>query len=92
MKNLKAVVSLGFATLLVISAVAAAFGEQTQAAPKQATRMEAAARTTTYTARRKHQRMAAHLRHHRHPEHMLRTSAKHTKRVPKAKSLSKQSY
>lgn len=32
MKNLKPVFSLGFATLLVISAVGASFGKQTQAA------------------------------------------------------------
>ena len=93
MKNLKPVLSLGFATLLVISAVAASFGKQTQAAPaKQATTTETAAGTTTHSARTKHQRMAAQRRHHRHPAHLLRTSAKQTKRVPKTKSLSKLSY
>jgi hypothetical protein len=75
-----------------MSAVVTTFGTQMQATPvKQASMAEMTARTTAST-HTKRQRMVARHRRDRSSAHMLKSSAKKTKRVPKAKSLSKLSY
>lgn len=90
-KNSKPILSLGLATALFIGAVVTTFGRQMQAAPvKQPTTATTGA--TTSTAHKRRQRRAAHRRHLRHPAHTLKASAKKRKLVPKAKSLSKESY
>ena len=92
MKSSKRYLSLGLATALLMGAVATTFGMQMQATPdKQVSRTETTARTTS-GAHTKRQRVAAGRHRQRYSTLTLKASAKKAKRVPKAKSLSTESY
>ena len=92
MKSSKRYFSLGLATALLMGAVATTFGMQMQATPgKQVSRTETTARTTS-SGHTKRQRVAAGRRRQRYSTLTLKASAKKVKRVPKAKSLSTESY
>jgi hypothetical protein len=91
MKSSKGCLSLGLATALLMGAVATTFGTQMQATQgKQVSSTETTARTTS-GAHTKRQRLAAG-RHRQRYSTLIKSSAKKTKRVPKAKSLSTESY
>jgi hypothetical protein len=93
MKSSRECISLGLATALLMCVVATASGTQMQAMTgKQGSTTETTARTTASTARTKRQRMAARGPRKRYSTLTLNASAKKTKRVPRAKSLSKESY
>ena len=91
MKSSKWILSLGLATTLLMGAVATTFGMQTTATPvKQGSMTDTT--VTTNAGHTKRQTMAVRSRRRRSSAHTIKTSAKKTKRVPKAKSLSKLSY
>jgi len=93
MNNSKRSLSLGFATALLMSVVATTFGTQKQEGPvKQVSMTETIARTTASTAHKTYQRLAARRSHRRYSGQRLKVSVKKAKRIPKAKSLSKESY
>ena len=91
MKISKRYLSVGLATALLMCVVATAFGTVKATTVKQGSMTETATRTTASTPRKKRQPIAAH-RRQRYSALTLKTSAKKTRRVPKAKSLSKESY
>jgi hypothetical protein len=92
MKSSKRCLSLGLATALLMGAVATTFGTQMQATPvKPVSKTETTERTTS-SAHTKRQRLAAGHRRQRYSTLSLKGSAKKAKRVPKAKSLSNESY
>ena len=92
MKSSERSLSLGLATALLMCAVATTFGSQIQSTPvKQGSLTETTARTTANAHTKRH-RMAVRGRRQRYSALTLKASAKKTKRVPKAKSLSKESY
>ena len=88
MRISKGYLSVGLATALLTTT----FGTPAQATKvKQGSMTETTTGTTASTPRKKRQPIAAH-RRQRYSATTLKTSAKKTKRVPKAKSLSKESY
>jgi hypothetical protein len=92
MKSSKRCLSFGLATALLMGAVATTFGTQMQANPvKPVSKTETTERTTS-SAHTKRQRLAAGHRRQRYSTLSLKGSAKKAKRVPKAKSLSNESY
>ena len=92
MKSPKRYLSLGLATALLMGAVATTFGTQMQTTQgKQVSSTETTARTTS-GAHTKRQRLAAGRHRQRYSTLTLKASAKKAKRVPKAKSLSTESY
>jgi hypothetical protein len=91
MKISKRYLSVGLATALLMCVLATTFGTPVQATTvKQGSMTETTTRTTVSTPRTKRQPMSR--RRQRYSALTLKTSAKKTKRVPKAKSLSKESY
>ena len=92
MNNLKRSLSLGFASALLMSVVATTFGMQKEAPVKQVSIKETTARTSASTAHTTHQRLGPRRSHQRYAGQRLKVSVRKTKRVPKAKSLSKESY
>jgi phosphoribosylformylglycinamidine (FGAM) synthase-like enzyme len=93
MKSSKGCLSVGLAIALIMCAVATTFGTQIQSTTvKQDSMTESAGRTTQSTAHTKRQRIAARGRRQRYSSLTLKTSVKKSKRVPNAKSLSKESY
>lgn len=92
MRISKGYLSVGLATALLMCVVATTFGTPVQATTvKQDSMTETTTGTPASTPRKKRQPIAAH-RRQRYSATTLKTSAKKTKRVPKAKSLSKESY
>ena len=91
MRISKGYLSVGLATALLMCGLAMTFGTVQATTVKQGSMTETTTGTTASTARKKRQPIAAH-RRQRYSATTLKTSAKRTKRVPKAKSLSKESY
>ena len=92
MKISKGYLSLGLATALLMCVLATTFGTPVEATTvKQGSMTETTTGTTASTPRTKRQHIAAR-RRQRYSAFTLKTSAKKTKRVPKVKSLSKESY
>jgi len=93
MKSSRGYLSVGLAIGLLMCAVATTFGTQMQATTlNQGSMTETAGRTTASTAHTKRQRMVTRVRRQRYSALTLKASGKKTKRVPKAKSLSTESY
>jgi hypothetical protein len=82
--------SVGLATALLMCVFATTFGTAQATTVKRGSMTETTTRTTASTPRTKRQTMTR--RRQRYSALTLKTSAKKTKRVPKAKSLSKESY
>jgi hypothetical protein len=93
MKSPTCSLSFGLATVLIIGACVTTFGIQLPTTPaKQVSMTETTPGTTGSTVYPKLRSRSARGRRQRYSAHRRRASAKKVKRVPRAKSLSKESY